>query len=148
MPDIETSRFGLVSYNKSDIIKFVKPILGFNELSEYIIISRPESEPFKWLQSLNDPAVCFVVVDPRLVINDYIIDVSSHDIKLLDGSEKQEDYQIYVIVTVPRGRPEQMSVNLQGPIVLNIKRLTALQMVLNNPEYDIRYSIFKSKQTA
>jgi flagellar assembly factor FliW len=148
LPEIETSRFGLVAYNRNDIITFVKPILGFSELSEYIIISRPESEPFKWLQSVNDSAVCFVIVDPRLVVNNYIIDVSSHDIKLLNGSEKQEDYQIYVIVTVPKGRPEQMSVNLQGPIVLNIKRLTALQMVLNNPEYDIRYSIFKSKQTA
>lgn len=147
MPDIETSRFGAVTYNSGDVIKFVKPILGFNELSEYIIISRPESEPFKWLQSLDDSAVCFVIVDPRLVVNQYTIDVSAHDIKLLKGSEKQEDYQMYVIVTVPKGRPEQISVNLQGPIVLNAKCLTALQMVLNNPEYDIRCSIFENKRT-
>ena len=148
MPDIETSRFGAVTFNSSDVIKFVKPILGFNELSEYIIISRPESEPFKWLQSLDDPKVCFVIVDPRLVVNQYTIDVPAYDIKILKGSEKQEDYQTYVIVTVPKGRPEQISVNLQGPIVLNVKRLTALQMILNNPEYDIRYSIFENKQTA
>ncbi len=148
MPDIETSRFGSVKYKSSDVIKFVKPIIGFGELSEFIIISKPESEPFKWLQSLNDSTVCFVIIDPRLVADQYTVDVSGHDIKILEGSENQEDYQIYVIVTVPKGHPEQMSVNLQGPIVLNIKRLTALQMVLNNPEYDIRFSIFKNKQTA
>jgi len=148
LSDIETSRFGPVTFSSSDVIKFVKPILGFNELSEFIIISRPESEPFKWLQSVDDPAVCFVIVDPMLVVNQYTIDVSAHDIKILKGSEKQEDYQIYVIVTVPKGRPEQISVNLQGPIVLNVKSLTALQMVLNNPEYNIRYNIFENKQTA
>ena len=148
MPTIETSKFGNVTYNNTDIIKFVKPILGFGDLSQFIVITRPESEPFKWLQSIENPSVCFVIVDPRLVVSQYSIEISSHDIKLLDGSEKQEDYQIYVIVTVPNGHPEQISINLQGPIVVNVKHLKALQMVLNNPDYDIRYGIFEKSQTA
>jgi flagellar assembly factor FliW len=112
------------------------------------MITRPESEPFKWLQSLEDPNICFVLIDPRLVIDQYSIEVSQHDIKLLDGTTAQEDYKIYVIASVPRGHPELMSVNLQGPIVIFVKRLTALQMVLNNPEYEIRYSLFQQSKTA
>ena len=148
MPSFQTSRFGEITYKNTDIIRFVKPILGFNEQSQYIMITRPESEPFKWLQSLEDPNICFVLVDPRLVLDQYSIEVSPHDIKLLDGTNVQEDYQIYVIATVPRGHPELMSVNLQGPIVIFVKRLTALQMVLNNPEYEIRYSLFQQYKTA
>jgi len=147
LPTIETSKFGKVTYNNEDVIKFVKPVLGFNDLTEYILISRAESEPFKWLQSLEDESVCFVLIDPRLVVNQYTVDVSSHDIKLLDGSEEQGDYQIYVIVTVPNGHPEQISINLKGPIVVNAVQLKALQMVLNNPDYDIRYGIFKKSLT-
>ncbi|MCP4581885.1 MAG: flagellar assembly protein FliW [candidate division Zixibacteria bacterium] len=146
MPAIETSKFGEVTYDNKDVIEFIKPVLGFNDLTKYILISRPESEPFKWLQSLEDTSVCFVLIDPRLVVDQYTVEVSSHDIKLLDGSENQEDYQIYVIVTVPKGHPEQISINLKGPIVVNSVRLKALQMVLNNPDYDIRYGIFKKSQ--
>ena len=148
MPTFNTTRFGEITYNNKDIIRFVKPILGFNELSHYVLITRPESEPFKWLQSLDDPDICFVVIDPRLVMDQYMVDVSMHDIKLLEGTEVQEDYQLLVIATIPRGHPEEMSVNLQGPIVIFIKHLTALQMVLNNPEYDIRHSIFQKSKTA
>jgi len=147
LPTVQTTRFGEVTYQDNAIIRFIKPILGFNQLSQYIVIARPESEPFKWLQSIEDPDVCFVVVDPRLIIDKYDVEVSQHDIKMLDGSDDQIDYQLYVIVTVPRGHPELMSVNLQGPIVIYVKRLTALQMVLNNPDYEIRHSLFQP-QTA
>ena len=148
MPTIETSKFDTVKYKNSDMITFVRPILGFSELNHYIIISRPESEPFKWLQSIDDPSICFVVLDPRLVYPKYSVEVSQYDVRQLNGSDNQEDYQIFGIVTVPKGHPEQMSVNLQGPIVINIKNLNAIQLVLNYPEYDIRYSLFDDKQIA
>ena len=148
MPNFRTSRFGELSFKATDVVRFVKPILGFNELSRYVMISRAESEPFKWLQSVENPDVCFVLIDPRLILEEYTVEVSPHDIKLLEGSNIQEDYQIYVIATVPRGHPELMSVNLQGPIVVYVKQLTALQMVLNNPDYEIRYSLFQQAQSA
>lgn len=148
MAKIKTSRFGEISFNKTDVIRFVKPILGFSELTNFVLISRAESEPFKWLQSIENQDVCFVVIDPRLVLEKYFLEVPAHDIKLLEGSENQDDYQIYVIATVPKGHPEMMSINLQGPLVIYVKQLTALQLVLNNPEYDIRYSLFQDVKTA
>jgi len=147
LPSFKTSRFGEIEYDNKEVIRFVKPILGFNELSRFLLISRAESEPFKWLQSLEHPDVCFVIVDPRLIVDKYEIEVSSHDVKLLEGSEDQEDYHLFVIATIPQGRPQEMSVNLQGPIVVYIKGLTALQMVLNNPEYEIRYSLFQESKS-
>lgn len=148
MPAVNTTKFGEVKYKKSDVITFVRSILGFTDLNRYIIISRPESEPFKWLQSIDDPSVCFVIVDPIMFYPEYLIEISPYDIKQLSGTESLEDYQIYGIVTVPKGRPDQMSINLQGPVIINVKKLKALQLILNNPDYDIRYSLFKNKQTA
>jgi len=148
LPAVNTTKFGEVKYKKSDVITFVRSILGFTDLNRYIIISRPESEPFKWLQSIDDPSVCFVIVDPIMFYPEYLIEISPYDIKQLSGTESLEDYQIYGIVTVPKGRPDQMSINLQGPVIINVKKLKALQLILNNPDYDIRYSLFKNKQTA
>lgn len=148
MPAIETSKFSTIQYKESDVITFVRAILGFDDLNSYFIISRPESEPFKWLQSIDDPSVCFVIVDPMLIVKDYVVDINSHDIKQLQGDENKDNYKVYVIVTIPEGHPEQMSINLQGPIIVNIKSLKAIQFVLNNPKYDIRYSVLNNKRSA
>jgi len=147
LPVVKTSRFGEVQYEESDVITFVRAILGFDDLCKYFIISRPESEPFKWLQSIDDPSVCFVIIDPMLVVNDYTVDISPYDIKQLQGSGNKDDYMVYTIVTVPKGKPEQMSINLQGPIIINIKKLKAIQVVVNDTKYDVRYSILANQQT-
>jgi len=147
LPVVKTSRFGEVQYEESDVITFVRAILGFDDLCKYFIISRPESEPFKWLQSIDDPSVCFVIIDPMLVVDDYTVDISPYDIKQLQGSGNKDDYMVYTIVTVPKGKPEQMSINLQGPIIINIKKLKAIQVVVNDTKYDVRYSILANQQT-
>jgi len=148
LPTLSTLKFGEVTYKNTDVITFIRPIIGFNELSRYFVISRQESEPFKWLQCVDDPSICFVILDPKLIYADYVVDISVHDIRQLGGSALNSDYQVYGIVSVPKGHPELMSINLQGPVVINVKNLKAIQMVLNNPDYDIRYSLFKSKQMA
>jgi flagellar assembly factor FliW len=147
LPVIDTAKFGRVQYNDTDIITFVRAILGFEELRKYFLIARPESEPFKWLQSVEDPTICFVIIEPSILLNNYEVELSHHDIKQLHGSERLTDYKIFVIVTVPKGRPEQISVNLQGPLIVNVKNLKAIQMVLNNPEYDIRFSLFENQSS-
>lgn len=147
MPYFDTLKFGNVQYNESDVFTFVRAILGFEDLRQFIIISRPESEPFKWLQSLEDPNVAFVIVEPKLILDNYVVELSQHDIKQLHGSQQLNDYKIFVIMTVPKGHPEKISVNLQGPLIMNLKNLRAIQMVLNNPEYDIRFSLFENQST-
>jgi flagellar assembly factor FliW len=147
LPFVETSRFGEVQYKESDVMTFTRAILGFDDLCKFFIISRPESEPFKWLQSIDDPSVCFVIIDPMLVVDDYTVDINPYDIRQLQGSSNKNDYRIYVIVTVPKGHPEQMSINLQGPIVMNVKNLKAIQIILNSSKYDVRHSILTNQQS-
>ncbi len=147
MPHFNTVKFGKIQYSETDVVTFVRAILGFEDLRRYVIITRPESDPFKWLQSLEDPNVAFVIVEPRLILDNYIVELSQHDIKQLHGSQQLNDYKIFVIMTVPKGHPEKISVNLQGPLIINIKNMKAIQMVLNNPDYDIRFSLFKNQPT-
>lgn len=146
MPKIITTKFGEVTYNSSDIVTFIKPILGFSDLKKYIVISRPESEPFKWLQSVEDPNTCFVIVDPTLICKNYILEISNFDMKQLKGSDNKDEYFIYGIVTIPKGNPDDMSVNLQGPIVIYSNNLNAVQLILNNPDYNIHHKVLRSEE--
>jgi len=148
MPTIETPRLGKIVYKKADVVTFVRPILGFGQISHYVTVSRPDSEPFKWLQSTEDPSVGFAILDPRLVMPNYTVEVSAHDIRQLNGTESDEDYRVFGIVSIPRGHPEQMSINLQAPIITNTKNLKAVQLVLSYPGYSIRHSILKNTETS
>lgn len=145
MGDFTSSSLGKLEYDNSDVVNFVKPILGFEHLRKFLVVCRPESEPLRWLQSLDDPDICFVILEPQWVLPGYEIEISQHDIKTLDGSTDQADYQTYLIITIPRGKPEDISANLKGPVVINRKNLKAIQMVLSNPDYEIQFKFVKKQ---
>ncbi len=138
----ETSRFGRVNYKKSEIIWMVRGLLGFDGYSRFIMVSVNGQEPFKWLQSLEDPTLAFLVIDPLFFMTDYVVEVNPKDIALL-GARDVKDISLFAIVTIPKGQPDKMSANLQGPIIINKKNMQAAQLVLGESSYDTRHSIFR-----
>jgi flagellar assembly factor FliW len=139
---IDTNRFGKVNYKKSEIVWMVRSLLGFEEYKRFLIISINGQEPFKWFQSLEEPTLAFLMIDPLFFKPDYIVEVNPKDIALL-GAEDIRDISVFTFVTVPNGQPDRMSANLQGPIVINNKNMFAAQLVLGESNYDTRHSIFK-----
>jgi flagellar assembly factor FliW len=51
---------------------------------------KTSSTTHKWLQSLDEPAVAFVIIDPDLLLADYHIDVSGDALAEVRGSEADE----------------------------------------------------------
>jgi flagellar assembly factor FliW len=139
---IETSRFGRVAYKKSEVIWMVRSLLGFEDHKRFIIISLKGQEPFKWLQSLDDPNLAFLAIDPLFFMEDYVVEVNPKDIILL-GARDVKDVNTLVLVTIPNGQPDKMSANLQGPIIINSQNMQAAQLVLGDSSYDTRHSIFR-----
>lgn len=137
---ISSSRFGILEIAEDKIIKMQKPILGFEKLDSYCLIEQEEFLPFMWLQSLNDPAIAFIVVNPVLFFSDYRIRIHSNEVADM-GVESPENVETYVIVTIPQD-PRNMSVNLQGPILINTENNLAKQLVMVNSEYQVNHSLF------
>jgi flagellar assembly factor FliW len=88
------------------------------------------------LQSLDNPALAFVVVDPLIARPDYHFDVTVEDLKLIKA-ESTENLLVYSIVTMNRNIHE-VTVNLQGPLVINPKQKLGHQFVLIETEYTTR----------
>ena len=80
---LSTSRFGELEIPSSLIIRMTKPVLGFEQLKEYVIIQTDDFKPFKWLQSVDDPEVAFAIVDPLLFFPDYLVEVIPKEIEEL-----------------------------------------------------------------
>jgi len=131
---VKTFRFDEITVERNLIIAMPKGLLGFETGHRYVIIETPDSEPFKWFQSLDDPALAFVIVNPIVFFPEYRIDVDRRELEELKIAD-QASVITYVIVSVPDGDMAGMSANLQGPIVLNTENNRAKQLVLVNGPY-------------
>ncbi len=137
---IKTTRFGELEVNEDLIIKMTKPILGFENLTHYIIVETEDYLPFKWYQSIDDPDTAFVIINPLYFFHDYVVEVNPKEIEELKLKD-ENDIVTYVIVAIPHDYTK-MTANLQGPLLINSKTKLAKQHVLVNTNYQIKHKIF------
>ncbi|NPA14925.1 MAG: flagellar assembly protein FliW [Deferribacteres bacterium] len=138
---ITTTRFGEIDVKEDEIIHMVEPILGFPYSKRYVILNHKTGSPFKWLQSVDDAGLAFVIVDPRLFKPDYVVPLEKEDAEKLQ-IEDEADAEVYVFVVIPED-PKEMSANLKGPLVVNRKKRLAKQIVLIDDSYPLRYKLLK-----
>ena len=134
-----TSRFGQIAFEEKEILFLPKGILGFSQLSKYVIIEKDEYGPFKWLQSVEESDIAFVIVDPTFFFPDYKLELHEKELEELNFQQMKE-LILYVIVTVPSD-PSQVSADLLGPLVINFKKRIAKQVVMPNSPYTTKHYI-------
>jgi len=133
------TKFGEIDIPESEVITFEEGLPGFENLKKFAIISRG-SEPIMWLVSLEDEKVALPVMNPWIVRVDYNVQVPKEIVEDLE-IEKEEDVKVWSIVVIPQDEPLDMTINLLAPIVVNARNRKAAQIILDNPEYDIRHSV-------
>jgi len=134
---VTSQRFGPLEIPENKIITLVRPVLGFERLSRFCLVERTEFWPFIWLQSLEEPAIAFIIVNPAVFYEDYRIEINPKEIAELETT-RLEAVESYVIVTIPDD-PRKMSLNLQGPILINVDNNRGKQLVLVNSEYRVNH---------
>jgi flagellar assembly factor FliW len=134
-----TSRFGQIAFEEKEILFLPKGVLGYSQLSKYVIIEKDEYEPFKWLQSVEESDIAFVIVDPTFFFPDYKLELHEKELEELNFQQMKE-LMPYVIVTVPSDT-SQTSADLLGPLVINFKKRIAKQVVMPNSPYTTKHYI-------
>lgn len=130
-----------LTVEKSKIIEFVKPILGFDIFKRFCIlnIDKEKNVPFFILQSIENEKLCFIIADPNLFFKDYSAQVTDEEKNLLSLNNKS-DAIIFVIATLSSDFSSS-TVNLKGPIVINTQNNRALQAVLSNDIYSVKQKL-------
>jgi len=114
-------------------------LLGFEHIKNYLLITNPGEEPFRWLQVQGDASLAFVVIDPFLVAPEYHPDLPPADVAFL-GLATPEDALLYNIVTLHAG--QRATVNLKGPIVVNRHTGIGKQVVIANAaQYSVHHPL-------
>jgi flagellar assembly factor FliW len=146
---IQTSRFGAVTLQDEDVIDFPDGILGFNDLRKFVLLDDPNDEIFAWLQSCEIPQIAFPVLEPELYAQNYNAALTKHDLESLglpSNEKTQKGYRSFTIITIPDD-PTQMTANMKAPIVINIAKRLARQVVLQDNNLAIREPIFTKLQS-
>ena len=122
---LTTRIFGEVEIDDSKIISFPNGIIGFPDLKKFTLMFDEEkgTDTIKWLQSIDEPSFAMPVMDPLIVCPDY----------------KPE------VVTVPHDL-KQMTVNLMGPFIINVKEKKAAQTIIDNDDYPVKFPIYEILQ--
>ena len=139
---IQTVRFGEVEIEKERIFKFVLPIIGFNELQDFVILDINKDSFFKWLQSVEDPALAFPIVSVFSMNIDYSIDIPDNVIEMLK-IKNVESLLVMNIASIPQNNPQGTTINLLAPIIFNLDESLAGQVILSGSGYDISFPLFK-----
>lgn len=137
---VKTTRFGTIDVKEEQVITLTEGMLGFSECSRYTLMDDEIGDPFMWMQSLDIPSLAFVVIDPAIILPSYHFSVKKDQIKNLN-TDNVDDLQVYVIVTMAANILD-VTVNLQGPLVVNKNKRVGLQVVLNDPNFSTRHPLF------
>lgn len=137
----ETKEAGLAT------LHFLAPgLLGFENLLEFELSVYDPQTPFYRLQSLTEPEIEFLVMEPACLLQDYVFDLSEEDVQQLQ-IEQPEDVFVLVLLTVPEN-PLEMTANLLGPLVFNRRNWQGKQLVLDGQNYPLRYPVLTAEEVA
>lgn len=140
---INTSRFGEIDIQDEKILYFPLGLIGFENYKRYVLIDHQEESPFKWLQSVEDPCLAFLIMDPFYFKPDYEFELTEKDEKDLKLTKEEKSVIVFVTVAIPKDRPQEMTTNLLGPLVINAKEKLGKQVVLTKDEYEVKHKILE-----
>ena len=137
---VQSSRFGELQVPVSQVFHFPQGLLGFPADRYFVLLRHRQDSPFLWLQSLVTPQLAFVVTSPFQIVSEYQVQLTNEDRRDLDPAG-DDPLLIYALVTIPRGNPAAMTLNLMGPLVVNGRTRVGKQVVLSDSNYSHRQPI-------
>ena len=133
MISFETTRFGRLEVSKDKIINFPNGLMGFSEYKRYILMDYKDTS-LKWLQAVDAPHLAFIVMQPFEFFPDYSVKMEDSIKDLLEIKDEDD----ITILSILRVEGEKVTVNLQGPLVINSLNKRGVQIVNDDPQFSCK----------
>ena len=125
------------------LLDFPEGLLGFPALTRLRLLEPPEGYPLKFLQSESGPELNFVAIDIASLKPDFTVPLSPAEAETL-ALERPEDALVLTLVVIPQD-PRQMTTNLAGPLVINVRTHIGRQIALAGDQYPLRHPILEDR---
>ena len=134
-----TTRHGQIEFQEDQVFRMLGGLVGFADATRFVLLESPDIAPFGWLVSVDRPELSFMVVDPRLVIEGFEIELTEEDRTRLEIDADSD--VLPLAIAVVSDSPEASTANLKAPVVVNSSRMLAAQIVLTDSDYSVRHPL-------
>jgi len=142
MPNCETRYFGAVSFDELSAVAFPVGLPGFAHCRRFLPLEEPSHSPLIFLQSLEDPQLCFLALPIAAVDPAYALKMCAEDLALIALPEMPETGRnVECIVIVAVGEDRIPTANLLAPVVINLTTRLAVQAVRDDLSYSSRFPL-------
>jgi flagellar assembly factor FliW len=141
---IESQALGRLTVSTDRIITFASGLPGFPEARRFVLLNNHLEPPFYCLHAVDDPSLAFVVTDPAVLVPDYHPKNGASTLKELQVSSA-EDLRALVTLTIPPGRPGEMTANLMSPLLINPEQGLGKQVVIEKPSYSHQHPVIAAR---
>lgn len=139
---LETRHFGTIEVEDQDVVVFPEGLPGFDGSKRFTLLGKGDLDTsIFWLQSVDEPEIALVVVDPFAIYEDYYVDVDDEEVAVLQIQDQQHILTLCVMV-IPED-VKQSRVNLRAPILINLQTSLGKQILQRNEELPIRYFLMQ-----
>ena len=145
---VKTRFFGEVDIEDEKILTFDNGIMGFEDMKRWTLIydiEKGSEGPISWFQSLDMAELALPVINPYTVTAVYEPVVEDELLKPL-GEFKDEELVTFLTITIPSEDPSKTTANFRAPILINPVNRKGIQVMVNNEDYPIKFSIYESVQ--
>lgn len=129
-----THQFGEIDYAEEHVYYFPEGIIGFEQLRKFIIINDADTEPFRWLVSIEDENFCVPILDPTFVEPHY------------EGAGLFEVGATVAVIASLKEPIEQSTVNLRSPLVFDVGNHVGKQTILETDRFAIQHRFIDELQ--
>jgi flagellar assembly factor FliW len=136
------TRFGAVDYEERDVLQVAEGLVGMPQLQRFLIMEFAEQAPFRWLQSVDEPSVGFLIADPVLFDAGYNLALDEHDLRDLEVSAPEE-ITVFVLCT-RRGPWSATTGNLLGPVIVHTAARRGRQIIVEDAGYSTHAPLRKA----
>ena len=129
------TRFGEIEYDPENLLHFPAGMIGLPTLNDFIVMPNKKNGPLFWIQSIDDPMYAFVLTDPTNFFLDYSVAPDESEKQNLKMGPEDSSF-VLSVVTVP---PDQnITINLAAPILYTPSTNRAIQVILENTDYQTK----------
>jgi flagellar assembly factor FliW len=150
MPVIETVNFGPIAFEQESVLEFPRGLPGFEECRQFVAIQIPDTAPLLFLQSMEQPSLCFTTMPVLAVDPAYRLHVVPEDLALVDlpAGRQPQIGQDVLCVAVLSLRESGPTANLLAPLVVNLDNRKGVQAVAPESDYSHQFELLPQEVAA
>jgi flagellar assembly factor FliW len=151
MPTLATRYFGELTYDAEAEFGFPSGIPGFEDHTRFLFIEQPHAQPLVFMQSFDDPSLCFMSVPVFVADPNYRLELTAEDrtaLGLTDDAPVEIGPDVVCLALVTATEGSDPTANLASPIVLNLRNRKAVQSIQGSSKYSLRHPLLAQEEVA